>query len=280
MHSNADPFAVQAKQNKTYMAVGVSLLVIAILLGVGTSIFGLGRALGGAVTKGANPHSGAATPAKSDISPAILGAPQDSGPVTMDPNLVKKMPKHNLDWLKHLERIENKRRELANKQMAGVLTQLTMLQGVGASENVMKGLLQDDPDVETQTPADEISNQTRNQKNEWKDLIDDFDSLPPPTDCVPIRNAYAQCLGETSAMLSEVMAAITGAGEDPKNAVSNLMKLRGKSADRIDVAAKQTDDLVQDICDEYGVRKWFKVNADVSGGMSGVLSGLEGAIGH
>jgi hypothetical protein len=189
---------------------------------------------------------------------------------------VKSMPPGVLDWLKHLERTEKKRHQLATEQIAALLAQMAMLSGIGATEAVAQSLLDDPEKAFEETPATEVQDQARDQKRQWRDLTEFFDSLPPPTECVPIRNAYATALGETQAMIFEVLDAIASAGEDPKQAVQSLMNLRGKSHSRIDVSARETDGLVQDICDKYDTRKWFSIAGDVGGGMGGVLGGLSG----
>jgi len=262
------------------MTVGLALLFVAVLIGLlGSGITGLGRGFGDAVTKATTPLSPAVTRAVVDPSAPVTGAGLAGAPVTMDPMTVKKMPAHILDWLKHLERTEKKRSDLATNEVSELLRQMTMLSGVGSTERVMNDLLKEGADVETSDPAKEISEQGQGHKKDWKDLIAFFDSVPPPTECVPIRNAYAQCLGETSAMYTEILNIMGSIGDDPKAAVADLMKMQGKSNDRIDVAGRQTDRQVQEICDEYDVRKWFTVNTDIGGGVGAALSGLGGIIG-
>lgn len=281
MRPSVDPYSFQAKEKKLYLGVGLALLVVAILIGlIGAGVFGLGLGQKGIITQATGPKGSSVTRVEAPPSPAVTGVTGEPAPSQGDALASKKMPEHDLDWLKHLERIEKRRKDLSTQQIASLLTQLTMLEGVGASTEVMKGLLGDDPDVENKTPSQEIGEEARQQKEAWKKLIEDFDSLPPPTECVPIRNAYAQCLGETQEMLTEVLDAFRLSDTDPKAAVNGLMKLRGKSHTRIDIAGHETDVLVQDICDRYAVRKWFSISNDVGGGMSGVLGGLDGLIGH
>jgi hypothetical protein len=192
------------------------------------------------------------------------------------PKAVTTMPPGVFDWLKHLERTERERHALATEQVSALLAQMALLSGIGATEAIAQSIL-DDPDRSLErTPATEVRDQAREQKQAWRRLAASFDAVPPPTECVPIRNAYATALGETQAMIFEVLDGIALAGEDPKVAVRTLMNLRGKSYARIDVSARETDRLLQNVCDRYGTVKWFSVSGDVGGGMGGILGGLSG----
>lgn len=279
MQAQLDPYASQTQQNRRYLTAGVVLLAVALLLGlVGVSFMSLGRGFGGPVTQAASKSAAPVTEATGTPPTPITEATGAPAAVTMDPETVRKMPKEVLDWLKHLERIEKRRKDMGTEQIAALLSQLAMLQGVGATEEAMKGLLDDGSEGEPVPPSKEIGDQASSQKAKWRELIADFDSLPPPTECIPIRNSYSQCLGETQTMITEVLDAVRSASDDPKAAVAALMKMRGKSESRIDVAANETDGGVQDICDKYGVKKWFGISADVGGGMGNVLGGLGGML--
>lgn len=274
-----DPYASQSSQSRRYLAVGLILLAVSLLLGtVGVNLFGVGMGLGGPVTRAAHKIAEPVTEASATSPTPVTESGAAPSAVTIDNASVKKMPKDVLDWLKHLERIEKLRKDLGTEEIAGLLSQLAMLQGVGATEEAMKGLLDDGSEGEPVPPSKEIGDEASKQKARWRNLIADFDSLPPPTECIPIRNSYSQCLGETQAMIGEVLDTVRSANDDPKAAVAGLMKMRGKSESRIDIAAKQTDGGVQDICDKYGATKWFSISADVGGGMGNVLSGLGGMI--
>ncbi|MBS1723535.1 MAG: hypothetical protein JSS66_11345 [Armatimonadetes bacterium] len=277
MQSTVDPYSRQSSETKRYATVGAVLLLIAALLGLfGRSLFGFGTGVGAPVLSNATGPGKPVTQAAASLPEPVTAATASPNAVTAAPIEVKTMPKDVLDWLKHLERIENKRKDMAGKQVADLLFQLTMLQGAGATEGALKGLLGDEADVETSNPAKEIGNQAEDQRKAWAALIKDFDSLPPPPECVPIRDAYSQCLGETSVMINDVLRVVGGSTDDPKAAVATLMKMRGQSESRIDVAGKQSDRLVQDVCDKYEVRKWFTVNGDIGGSMGGMLGGLGG----
>ncbi|MCW5936972.1 MAG: hypothetical protein KIT11_06680 [Fimbriimonadaceae bacterium] len=267
MQTPIDPYAAHAKQSRNYLYIGLGMLVLAIVLGVGLSgILFKGQGVSGPATQAGEVPVAPVTQATAEPQPA-LQASQEVPP---------EMPQAILDWLKHLERIEKKRKDMSTEQMAGLLTNLAMLSGVGGTPGVMDGLLNNDPDALDKSPAEDIAQQAGVKRAEWNTLIDDFDSLPPPPECVPIRNAYAQALGETKTMVVEVLDAISQAGSDPDQAVKSLMKMRGTSSNRVDVSGRQTDDLVQEICDKYRKRKWFSIAGDIGGGMGNILGGLGG----
>jgi hypothetical protein len=275
MQTSPDPYLDQAKRNRFYWILGGALLLMALLVGtVGSRLLFSGQSAGGPVTKAGQEAGGGVTEARTPPPAPVTRVEAEPQPMT--PKMAKTMPQDVLDWLKHLERTEKKRHALATEQISALLAQMVMLSGIGATDAVAQSLL-DDPEKDFEkTPATEIRDQTRAQKREWRDLIAYFDSVPPPTECVPIRNAYGTALGETQSMIFEVLDAIGTAAEDPKLAVQSLMNLRGKSHSRIDVSARETDGLVQDICDKYDTRKWFSIAGDVGGGMGGVLGGLSG----
>lgn len=263
MHKNLDPFAPQSKVNKLYIWIGVALLVVAVVIGlIGSGVFGLGRAVGSPVTNAGSTRPQNVTSASDLPGAPITQATGNSAPVTMDTNVHKKMPQDILDWLKHLEKTEKKRGDLTAAAMSELMVQQSLLQNVGGTEDVVKALFGDDADAEIPDPAKELETQGRDHNKGWQDLIAFFDSVPPPTSCVPIRNAYAQCLGETSTMYTEILDVMASASNDPKGVVAQLMKMKGKSSGRIDVAAKDTDRLVQKICDEYDTTKWFGISSN------------------
>jgi hypothetical protein len=279
LHKNLDPYANQAKSSRNFLAVGIALFVVAVLAGLlGSGILGLGQGRGSAVTTNIALGGRVMLPAPSDKPNTILESGTQGNVFTGKTKKV--MPQEILDWLKHLEATEKRRVDLTMNEQATLLSQLTMLNGVGSTEGFVQGLLRDGEDFDQQSPAREIQGQGEEHKKEWLGLHTFFDSKQPPAECVPIRNVYTQCLGETQAMYTEVSEILQSVGDDPKGAVAKLMKMQGKSTDRIDVPGRQTDKLVQEICDKYDTSKWFEVKADIGGGMGGFLGGLGKAMGR
>ncbi|MBS1712870.1 MAG: hypothetical protein JST30_00890 [Armatimonadetes bacterium] len=276
MIGSRDPYAGRAKEHRTYFWIGALLLVVALLFGlIGAGILGFGE-------KGRSPFTdargtkGPATTGAGSETTAVTAASGGPTPFTGDSKTIKRMPKEVSDWLKHLELCERKRHDLSREAISGLQVMGTMLSGTGATTEVLKGLLGDDYDMEKANPANEVAQSAKDNRDSWRELITFFNSKPPPTECVPTRNAYQQCLTETQAMIGEIQSCLefdpadTGAAQA---AIAKLNRLTGTSAHRIDVAGKQTDNLVQEVCDRYEVQKWFRIEGDVGGGVGGFLGG-------
>lgn len=282
MHNNIDPFAVQAKQTKLYLTIGVALMVVALWLGLlGAGVLGLGSSLGGNVTKSG--HSSApVTPAGSEPPPGITASGIENIPVTVNEQEVKQMPAHILDWLKHLERCERRKVDIAGAEMSSI----GVLSAFGSIGGIRPGDFNDPEAAIDKMPGKEEHEKTESFAAQWDELIGFFDSKPAPNECLPIRNSYDQHIGEVKAYLGQIRDIFASLGTDSENIELMQQKLEqcrrmlqdNKSA--IDVAGKDADKEVQAICDKYGVRKWFSINSDVGGGLSGVMSGLGGMIGR
>ena len=89
------------------------------------------------------------------------------------------------------------------------------------------------------------------------EVLQFFDSVEPPRECVSIRNAYDQALNEEAAQMGDI-ADHLAAGD-----MNKLLKMEGKSAQGIDSAGEKTDRLVGEICDKYHKRRWFVIESDI-----------------
>lgn len=211
-------------------------------------------------------------------APAVMQRTTQPAPPVMQqtqrPPVKIEMPADVRAWLEHLERIERQRVAISKEQLGAMLVEMTMMQGAGVAE-AMKSLANPDPDAPEPTPpARRFAGRINNLKQNWNQLISDFGSLPPPQECVPIRNDYDQALRETGGMMFDIMEAIDLASTDPTAAVQKLTSMQGTSGQRIDTAAVATDKGVQAVCDRYETRKWFSITGDVGGGMMGKIGGF------
>ena len=197
-----------------------------------------------------------------------------------------KMPTDVRAWLEHLERTEDERVRLSKKQLGEMMGQMM---GMGLSGAAFDDLVAEAFGEEsTGTGQDydpskrsKVESDARSLRKSWRELNTYFNSAQPPVECVSIKNAYEQCLGETSAMMLDILGALDASHGDPSGAIGTLMQMMGTSEGKIDVAAKQSDRLVRDICRKYETFKWFKVSGDVGGGLGGLgsLGGLGGLFG-
>lgn len=199
-----------------------------------------------------------------------------------------KMPDDVRAWLQHLERVERRRRDLAMGQIGTFMASLTTMQMAGAMDMLQdlmgggSGDTFEDPTAEgaTQAPDEAVRfhETVVKSREDWRALLEEFASVPPPAECVPIRDAYERALRETSGMMMDLLDAMDRAfsSADPQvkqQIVSELNLMKGKSQS-IDEAGRETNRMVQEICDKYETRKWFDVAGDIGGG--GLLGGFGG----
>jgi len=197
-----------------------------------------------------------------------------------------RMPAEIRAWLEHLERTEDERVRLSKKQLGSLISQMMSMGLSGAAFDDLtaeafgresKGAGQNyDPGQ-----RNKVENDAAEVRKSWRELNTFFNSVQPPSECVPIKNSYEQCLGETSAMVMDIMGALQESHDDASGAISTLMQMMGTSEGKIDVAAKQSDRQVSDICRKYETFKWFRISGDVGGGLRGLggLGGLGGLLG-
>lgn len=183
------------------------------------------------------------------------------------------MPADIRAWLQHLERIERQRRDLTLRQIGSFTVTMTQLQLGGAMDmlkDMMGGAM--DPSS-TETPekpptTERFHEEVIAAREDWKRLRDEFASLPPPAECVPIRDEYEIALRETSGMMMDLLDAVDRAFANPEDSaqlqqvVGELQAMRGKST-VIDAAGRKSDQLVGEICSKYDTPKWFSISADI-----------------
>jgi hypothetical protein len=264
--------AAPASKGKVWAYVAVACVAILALLG--------GLFATGALRFGASQNVDPNLRASGSQGPSTLPSSGEQGPNSLgvtgqsQPNLQSEgqkvvMPDDVRKWLEHLERIEKRRMDMASRQVGQALEMLIALQA-GGTMPMIQGLLDEAATGEEQPmkgPIRDTVDSAEQIREGWRVLNADFNSYPPPAECVPIRNDYDVALRETGAMISDILGAVANAEADRSGALAALMKMRGTSK-HIDASAVDTDDGVQRICDKYETRKWFKVTADVGGGLT------------
>ncbi|MBX3097489.1 MAG: hypothetical protein KF812_11550 [Fimbriimonadaceae bacterium] len=267
MNAQADPYSSQTSKRRNLIAGAFifAALLVGFSLGNGGNLFAIGR----------SPNAVAATQAlggsPSPVLPSLGEAPP---PVLLDEHVQgPKMPDEVRLWLLHLERIERRRITMSSQQIGEAVVKMTMLQGAGGTQQVIQGLLGGDADVlDTPPPTESVSEDTSSQKAAWDQLSTDYESLPPPAECVPLANSYRQTLNQTRAMMNEVLGALAKSATDPQGALSVLYGMQGQSASRIDAAASQSNTTLGQVCAKYNERPWFTIQTDAKGGMLGNVS--------
>lgn len=266
-----NPYADSNRQNLIWLLVGTGLLVAMLAFGFGSGYLRLpfGQNVAGLQKPGSSPQPSLEKPAAT-LPPVLMDT---NKPEPLLEKEAKRMPPDILDWLKHLEETERRRKELSHNHMSDIMVTMTTL-SLGGSSDVLKGLLGGDADVlDSPGPAADVKVDLEMKREEWRQLNEFFKSKTPPTKCVPIFNNYSEALVGTSSSMMDVLDALTKSSEDPNGAIASLSKMKGQSKG-IDAAGKAADLGVQEICDEYDVRKWFSVSEDFGGGTMDKISGL------
>ena len=180
-------------------------------------------------------------------------------------------PEPDLRWLYHLEKIEKRRGDLAKKGISNFMVMSQSAQfGAGNVQDLTNFAANSEADFPS-SATDQISSDSKEAKAEWAKLRADFDSFPPPPDCVKIAEPYGHAMDETGAMMTDVMDAIALSKEDPQKALQSLYGMQNKSKS-IDEFGNLADERVQALCSKYNKRKWFSVNSDF--GNSSIFSSL------
>ena len=168
------------------------------------------------------------------------------------------MPDDVYKWLEHLRISEEKRAAITMSQLTTAYTEKEKSQvagGVDALKDLLNGI--DDGTSEMHPPTEKLGTLLKQMHDDCRQVLDFFDSVEPPAECVPIRDAYDQALNEEAAQMGDI-ADHLAAGD-----VEKLLKMEGKSAQGIDSAGEKTDRLVGEICDKYHKRRWFSIASDI-----------------
>jgi hypothetical protein len=220
--------------------------------------------------EGAQPGNQSLIAEGSQSNNNVLRAEREGTPPTLPANGERVvMPDDVRNWLEHLERTERRREELSTEQLTSAMTMMTTLQLGTTLSNIEALLNGEESGEEPRSPAQTVRADIGAMESAWKTLDREFQSVPPPAECIPIKASYDQTLGETGAMIVHIVDQVSRADEDRDGALNALMKMRGTSSERIGKPARNTDDMVYQICRKYNTRKWFAIRSDFG---SGILS--------
>jgi hypothetical protein len=271
-----DPYASQSKKSLIALGFGVGILVALLVFGGGLYALGLmGPKPNSALTAVGDQNS--VLPAVGNQQTVLPAIPTVPEPALPKPQVAIRMPDDIYNWLEHLRKTEELRKSLSADQIGELTVMMTKMK-TSSITDAMKSLFTADespiPIDENAPDKDSLLLDAKKQREEWKKLNEYFLSYPPPAECVPIQASYTQALGETGAMIVEILDAVNLASESPDKAVAALTKMQGTSGGRIDTLAKQTDEQVGDVCRKYETRKWFGISGDVGGGFMSQLGGF------
>lgn len=254
-------YASENRKQWIVLLCGAGLLICALLLG-GQLPFLKQVSRADSVENLSNTSTSAAS--------EILPHNNQVAPILEDTAERAKMPDHIRKWLEHLEETENRRNDLASQQIANLTVAMAQMQTSRITE-LLEEINSDDSGQQESSHLDDLKISSEAKRQEWQNLTDFFLSYPPPAECISIQGTYLETLGETGAMMTEILDAMAEAQSDPQAAIAALTKMKGTSSGRIDRSAQATDEQVADLCSSYDTRKWFKISGDVGGGILGQL---------
>lgn len=283
-----DPYSNASRNRWIGVAIGSFALIVLLILGIGANInLRQTKEDPVSVLKSSTSGSSSILPQTSGDTTPVLGIESNDLPAVLpqvsneNPVLAQtvpedtQMPDDVRAWLEHLQKIEAFRVEMTTNQLSEMMTTFAQLQASKVT-GAIEGILGEEGGESTSDPSSKqnLHGQADTTRQRWKALLAEFRKLPPPSECVPIATSYEECLGETSAMIFEILNALESSDNDPQAAVASLIKMQGTSSSRIDKLANTSDRQLGAICDKYKTRKWFSITSDVGGGMMGKLGGL------
>lgn len=247
-----DPYGKESKRQKVALAVGGGLLALALLVGFGISALGIN------VPK-QQPVLAQQAKGPAPVLPAVADT-KDVLPIEKPAEV--KMPDDIYNWLEHLRRTDEK--------LASDTNAIGMSAGIDRVSD-MAGMYQKalDGNFEDYSPSNNSDNLNAKTDRTFQDLTTYFDSVPPPTECLPIYNAYKISLSETETNVHKIQqisdqafSAAMKEGGNTSELVDKLKSIYSDHKDGIDEHRRETDILVQQICDKYRTRKWFGIKPD------------------
>ncbi len=248
-----------------WIGVGIGVATILAILG--------GLAAAGVLRVGAPESSGGLKMASQQTGSAVQVPAQGPPPVLQQaaPDAPVTMPDDIRDWLEHLRRIEEERKQMTTHQISEAMVSMASLKGAGAELEILKGLLEEAATGESgsdqmASPSQGAAADTQAMRQAWIDLRGKFLTRTPPQECQPIADRYDRVLRETGGMMGDIVEAFTNAQSDPSGAISALQGMKGRSRTMIDEPAREADRGVGDICAKYETRKWFDIARDIGGG--------------
>jgi hypothetical protein len=265
-------FDDQAKRNRIILGIIFVLALIAAIL--------TGLVLSGALKFGAKAPEQRALEAKGQMPGRVLES-QGTAPPPVLPQTAQRavMPQNIRDWLAHLRRCEELKRELTVQQGSQMTSMMTSFMAGISSVDMVRQLTDPDSDISKGPHSDEFGEMTRTMMIRWTDLSDQFRSYPPPTECQPLAAAFDGGLNGLAKNIDYLRSLVTGINVMQENAQEDI---RGRQADaqrllrthdtEIGASFRQANQLLDDIYRRYDERPDFQI--DEKGSVGGLLGGL------
>lgn len=259
----AVPYAAPV-QKKPFAALPIIGLIAAILA---VLLFGL--AASGALNKTAGPTGDALRVQGKAPSPAL----------TQTAKAGATMPPEIRDWLEHLRRIEERKNKLNAQEVAQLKVFTAKFEALGPAAGLLSGTGDDEDNTNPEIP---VKQQITDLSAPWKQLVKDFQAVPPPPECQRLADEYFAGLNEIPGMMGDIQGIVdsvsqsasgtaptTSGAPDAKDSLDKAYSIQGTSGDSIDVHFSTSDDLLGRICDQYNTQKWFNITPDIGGSALG-----------
>jgi len=176
------------------------------------------------------------------------------------------MPPDIRAWLDHLRETEDRKNRLVGDQTATVLVEYTKLQGLGAAAQAADDNGSLDPE-NFKNPSEREAAKMQDLGPPWRDVIQFFESMPPPPECANLAHTYDSALDEIRGEMGDVAHKVNESQDNPEKAIQSLMSLQGKSTP-IDGSLSLADKMVGEICDKYNTARWFSIRSDAGNPLS------------
>ena len=194
--------------------------------------------------------------------------PKVDAPSVLETEAPKPPPKHVVDWLEHLRKTEERRRRM-ERNVAPVMSML--VQATLARAAALGGVAQGDLDkaeADYEREREKLRQGYQQRQQEWAQLLQYFRSVPPPPECQTLADAYFAGLSKYITNISQIEKSLI------ENDVGGLTGMLGSVQSELNALFARADEELTRVCEQYGIRKDFAINAqglDLLRGLSGGL---------
>ncbi len=275
-----DAFSVQKRRNVIVFSVVFALSLVGALvygLKAGGIIGARGDQASGKTLQasGVQPDGRILTARGQDTAAVFATPGRAQAPVLQQPAAAAPgMPQDVLDYLRHVEKCENFKAQLARKQEAQLMVLLTKAQGLGAGSG-LEDIINQEESKNDKSPTEFAKTQSKDLPLDWDSLLVYFRSVRPPRECEKLALNFAHATGEVAGQFRDIMGMLDAGPDGIPNPQDMIAKLNGLKADHkkdIDDRYSVADGEVGAICQRYNTRKWFTVERNPGSG--GLLGGM------
>ena len=193
------------------------------------------------------------------------------------------MPDDVRDWLKHLQEVERRKRELTGNEMREaqlMLGQANATDGIMTGEDV-KSLADPDSNVMVPPVVTHLQDMVTRFKQKWYDLSEFLRSKPAPAECKPIEESYDKGLNQLGMAIADIGdmfgPVLDKAESDPgaakQEGLDKANEIKNSNSKNVDQNFGDADDGVGAICSKYHVSKMFDIDRNGGGGATMTAGG-------